>query len=249
MSPRPRQVDFHCHLDLYSDLAAAIAECDAAEVATLAVTTTPKAFRQNLKLARHSKFVRVGLGLHPHLAAERKPELDLFAALLGETRYVGEIGLDAGPRFYPSMPKQTEVFRRILEMCAAQGDKILSVHSVRAATKVLDMIEELLPRDRGRAVMHWFSGTKAEAKRAAELGCYFSINQVMFEKPKGQQLVQSLPTERLLTETDGPFVEEDNQPIGPGKVQKVLHFLSDTLGLSVEETHKLVVQNLVDLIS
>jgi TatD DNase family protein len=249
MSPRPRQVDFHCHLDLYSDLAMAIAECDAAEVATLAVTTTPKAFRQNVKLARHSKFVRVGLGLHPHLAAERKSELPLFEALLSETRYVGEIGLDSGPRFYRSMPVQTEVFRRILEMCAAQGGKILSVHSVRTASKVLDIIEELLPRDRGRVVMHWFSGTKAEAKRAAELGCYFSINQVMLQKPKGRELVQSLPTERLLTETDGPFVEEDKQPVGPGNVQKVVHGLSDTLGVSLGQARNLVVQNLINLIS
>jgi TatD DNase family protein len=249
MSPRPRQVDFHCHLDLYADLAIAIAECDTAEVATLAVTTTPKAFRQNLKLARHSKFVRVGLGLHPHLAADRKSELALFEALLSETRYVGEIGLDAGPRFYSSMPEQIEVFRRILAMCAARGDKILSVHSVRTAAKVLDMIEELLPRDRGRVVMHWFSGTKAEARRAAELGCYFSINQAMFERPKGPELVQSLPMERLLTETDGPFIEQDKQPIGPGKVQKAVLALSETLGVPLDQTHKLVVQNLVALIS
>jgi TatD DNase family protein len=220
MSPRPRHVDFHCHLDLYPDLSRAIAERDANQVATLAVTTTPKAFRQNAKLAKHSRFVRVGLGLHPHLAAERKSELPLFEALLRETRYVGEIGLDSGPRFYRSMPEQTEVFRQILALCATQGDKILSVHSVRAASKVLDMVEELLPRDRGRVVMHWFSGTKAEAKRAAELGCYFSINQEMFEKRKGQELVQSLPTDRLLTETDGPFVEENHEPIRPGEVQK-----------------------------
>jgi TatD DNase family protein len=124
-----------------------------------------------------------------------------------------------------------------------------STHSVRTASKVLDMIEELLPRNRGRVVMHWFSGTEAEAKRAAELGCYFSINQVMFEKPMGQKLVRSLPTKRLLTETDGPFVEEDKQPIGPGKVQKVVHDLSDTFGISLGQARKLIVQNLVDLVS
>jgi len=249
MSPRPHQVDFHCHLDLYPDLAEAIARCDAAQTATLAVTTTPKAFRQNVKLAQRSKFVRVGLGLHPHLVAERSSELALFEALLSETRYVGEVGLDAGPRFYRSMPQQIEVFRRVLEMCCAQGGKILSVHSVRTASKVLDMIEEFLPRDRGQVVMHWFSGTRAEARRATELGCYFSINQVMLEKPKGQELVQSLPTNRLLTETDGPFVEENAQPIAPGAVQKVVHDLSNILNISVGHAREMVVQNLVELVS
>ena len=249
MSPRPRYVDFHCHLDLYPDLTEAIAQCDADRTATLAVTTTPKAFRQNVKLASRSQFVRVGLGLHPHLAAERKSELALFEALLPETRFVGEIGLDAGPRFFRSMPEQTEVFTRILGMCAAQGGKILSVHSVRTAGKVLDLIEEILPGDRGRVVFHWFSGTKAEARRAAALGCYFSVNQAMLEKPKGQELVQSLPTSRLLTETDGPFIVEAGKPIGAGKVQTALRQLSTTLAIPVDDTLELVVNNLIELIS
>jgi TatD DNase family protein len=248
MSPRPRYVDFHCHLDLYPDLAKAIAQCEADRTATLAVTTTPKAFRQNFKLAGHSQFVRVGLGLHPHLAGERKSELALFEALLPETRYVGEIGLDAGPRFFRSMPDQTEVFTRILAMCAMHGSKILSVHSVRTAGKVLDLIEEMLPADRGRVVLHWFSGSKAEARRAVALGCYFSINQAMLEKPKGQELIQSLPTNRLLTETDGPFIEEAGQPIGPGKVVPALRQLAISLALPLDETREMVVNNLVELI-
>ncbi len=248
MSPRPRYVDFHCHLDLYPELAEAIAQCDADRTATLAVTTTPKAFRQNLKLASRSQFVRVGLGLHPHLAVERKGELPLFEALLPETRYVGEIGLDAGPRFFRSMPEQTQVFTRILGMCAAQGGKILSIHSVRTAGKVLDLIEEMLPPGRGRVVLHWFSGSKSEARRAADLGCYFSVNQAMLEKPKGQELVQSLPIDRLLTETDGPFIEEAGLPIGAGKVQKCLGQLSSALAIPPDELRELVVSNLVDLI-
>lgn len=248
MSPKPRQVDFHCHLDLYPDLAAAIATCEAEKTATLAVTTTPKAFRQNMKLAGSSQFVRVGLGLHPHLAAERKSELSLFEALLPETRYVGEVGLDAGPRFFRTLSEQTEVFTRILAMCAAEGNKILSVHSVRTAGKVLDLIEEMLPADRGRVVLHWFSGTKFEIRRAAALGCYFSINQAMLEKPKGQELIQSIPSDRLLTETDGPFIEEAGKAIGPGRVEPALRQLATTLALSFEETQELVVKNLVALV-
>lgn len=201
-----------------------------------------------MKLASRSDFVRVGIGLHPHLAAERKSELPLFEALLKETRYVGEVGLDAGPRFYRSMPDQIEVFERILAICASQGGKILSVHSVRTAGKVLDMVESMLPVGRRRVVLHWFSGSKAEAKRAAELGCYFSINQKMLDKPKGQELVRSLPMDRLLTETDGPFVEENEQPIGPGNVQTALLRLSGTLAVPLDETRGLIVQNLTDLV-
>src|SRR3546814_2292306 len=95
---RPDYVDFHTHLDLYPDLARAIAACDRKRVATLAVTTTPKAFERNVELSADSDFVGVGLGLHPQLVADRHLELDLFEKLLPRTRYVGAIGLDRGPR-------------------------------------------------------------------------------------------------------------------------------------------------------
>lgn len=248
MSPKPRYVDFHCHLDLYPDLSEAIASCEVNRTATLAVTTTPKAFRQNVRLARGSQFVRVGLGLHPHLAAERKSELPLFEALLPETRYVGEIGLDAGPRFFRSLPEQIEVFSQILSMCASAGDKILSIHSVRTAGKVLDLIEQLLPPDRGRVVLHWFSGTRSEARRAADLGCYFSVNQAMLEKPKAVDLIRSMRVDRLVTETDGPFIEEGGEPIEPGKVEPAVRQLATSLEIPVDEMQSAVVRNFVTLV-
>ena len=126
-SKRARWVDFHCHLDLYSDHAELIAECDRERVATLAVTTTPKAWERNRELATDAVLVRVALGLHPQLVAERAAEIGLFESLLPDARYVGEVGLDASPRFYRSFDAQEHVFERILRMCAEQGNKILTV--------------------------------------------------------------------------------------------------------------------------
>lgn len=79
---RPKWVDFHCHLDLYPNHEALIRECDREGVATLAVTTTPKAWARNQELASTSKHVRVALGLHPQLVAEREGEVALFERLL-----------------------------------------------------------------------------------------------------------------------------------------------------------------------
>ena len=67
-------VDFHCHLDLYPDHEAAMAECEREGVHTLTVTTTPKAWSHNCDLAANSRYVRVALGLHPQLVAERASE-------------------------------------------------------------------------------------------------------------------------------------------------------------------------------
>ena len=242
-----RWVDFHCHVDLYKDHSALIAECDRERVATLAVTTTPKAWPRNRELAAKSAHVRIALGLHPQLVAERENELPIFERYLSDARYVGEIGLDAGPRFYRSFPAQERVFERILRACAEQGGKILTVHSVRAVGKVLDHIESCLPQERGRVVLHWFTGTSAEARRAVALGCYFSINREMLRSSKHRQLVGSLPLDRLLTETDGPFVERDGQPVRPRDIRDTVAELAEALDSPIKVMEETIIQNLMHL--
>jgi TatD DNase family protein len=204
-------VDFHCHLDLFPDMESAIREADAAGIYTLAVTTTPKAWPRNYNLTRGTRYVRAALGLHPQLAAERAGEISLWEEYLPEARYVGEVGLDAGPRFYPSFDLQRTIFTRILQKSAESGSKILSVHSVRSAKNVLDLIEQYFPSERGRVVLHWFTGSKSEARRASDLGCYFSINAAMMQSDRGRDLILSLPSERLLTETDAPFTQSEGR--------------------------------------
>ena len=107
-----------------------------------------------LGMTRGTRYVRAALGLHPQLVAERAWESALWEHHLPEARYVGEVGLDAGPRFYKSLDVQKQVFRTILEQCADAGGKILTIHSVRSVPMVLDMIERHLPRNRGVAVLH-----------------------------------------------------------------------------------------------
>lgn len=245
---RPRWVDFHCHLDLYPDHAGLVAECDRQRIATLAVTTTPKAWRRNVEVAAGSEHVRVALGLHPQLVSERASELPLLERLLHETRYVGEVGLDAGPKFYGSFTEQERVFDRILSACAEQGDKILTIHSVRCVGKVLDHLERRLAGSKCTAVMHWFTGTAADARRAAELGCYFSINAQMLNSAKALRTVQTLPRDRLLTETDGPFVAFGNRPARPGDVADTVGSLAGALELQAQDAAKTVIANLARLV-
>lgn len=222
-------VDYHCHLDLYPDHIAAIAECEHQGVHTLTVTTTPKAWPRNYDLAAKTRYVRAALGLHPQLVAERAKELQLWETYLSQTRYIGEVGLDAGPRFYRSIELQKQVFERVLRLCARAGGKILTVHSVRAATMVLDMIEKHLPATHGRVVLHWFTGTRAEARRAIDLGCYFSINAEVLRKERHRDLVATLPLDRILTETDGPFCQREGRPVRPVDASVVIELLAQAM--------------------
>ncbi|RZL03833.1 MAG: TatD family deoxyribonuclease [Rubrivivax sp.] len=246
---KARWVDFHCHLDLYPDHAQLIAECERERIATLAVTTTPKAWSRNSELAAGTNHVRVALGLHPQLVSEREGELGLFEKLLPEARYVGEVGLDASPRFYKSFEAQERVFERILRMCAEHGNKILTIHSVRAVTKVLQHLEKELPVDRGNVVLHWFTGSAAEARRAVERGCYFSINSEILKSTKHRGLVEQLPVNRLLTETDGPFVQVSGAAVRPVAVLDTVAQLAELRCISPDEMRAQILTNLASLVS
>jgi len=246
---KPALVDFHCHLDLYPDLESAVKEAEEACVYTLAVTTTPKAWPRNFEITRLTRHVRAGLGLHPQLIAERHTEIALWEDYLPQARYVGEVGLDAAPQYYRSFDLQKQVFERILKQCAKAGGKILSVHSVRAATPVLDLIETCLPPTNGHVVLHWFTGSKAEARRAADLGCYFSVNAAMLSKERGRDLVATLPLERLLTETDGPFTQIDDRPARPVDIETTIGALANLCHLSPDVTAATVQTNLRTLLN
>ncbi|CAD6880528.1 Putative deoxyribonuclease similar to YcfH, type 4 [Methylomonas albis] len=225
-------VDFHCHLDLYPDHRLAVQEAEAAGVFTLAVTTIPRAWPRNHEFAQTTRHVRAALGLHPQLVEEHASELELWNVYLSETRYIGEVGLDAGPRFYKSFDLQKKVFKHILQRCAEAGNKVISVHSVRTAKTVLDHIEAYLPPNQGKIVLHWFTGTKADARRAIEMGCYFSVNAEMFNSERHISMVSALPLERLLTETDGPFTQTGGRPSKPSDVLVVVEAIGRLHDLS-----------------
>lgn len=242
-------VDFHCHLDLFPDLEEMVRECEAQRIYTLAVTTTPRAWARNRDAAGGTKYVRAALGIHPQLVATHGDEIELWERLLPETRYVGEVGLDAGPTHFRSLPRQREVFHRVLESCARLGDRILSVHSVRAVTPVLDMIEAHLPRGRSRVVLHWFSGSKAEARRAVEMGCWFSINAPMLRNERTASIIASvIPLDRILTETDGPFAEGPTGPAHPMDIGMALDLCAPTFGIDREEVAERVLRNMKSLL-
>ena len=247
-SPRYRGVDFHCHLDLFPDHEAAIARAEAASVFTLTVTTTPKAWPRNFNLTRTTRNVRAALGLHPQLAADRASELSLWERYLPQTRYVGEVGLDAGPRFYKSLDVQQRVFRTVLQRCAEVGGKILTVHSVRSTGLVLDMVEQYLPPSRGVVILHWFTGSRGEAKRAEALGCYFSVNAEMVRSKRGRDLVAELPAKRLLTETDGPFTNIGDRPSEPADSVYAVHAIARARGTCPNIVSNLVTANLHTLL-
>ena len=158
-------------------------------------------------------------------------------------------GLDSGPAHYRSLEAQKDVFEHLLQRCAREGNKVLTVHSVRSVTPVLDMIESTL-----HALTFAWCCTGSperieEASRAADLGCYFSVNQQMVVKPSSRALLAALPLERILTETDGPFTSVGRRPARPSDVSSTVDELGDLFGMERERMASAIRNNLQQLAS
>lgn len=227
-------IDFHVHLDLYPDPKVIAQEIDKHRMYVLSVTTTPSAWKGTSALGYGHSRIRTALGLHPQLAHERIHELPLFDKYLHETKYVGEIGLDGSSNLKPHRDVQLHVFKHILCSCSLAGGKIMSIHSRRSATEVLNQLE-IYPHA-GKAVLHWFTGSKKELLRAIELNCWFSVGPAMFRTEKSINLIRLIPKERILTETDGPFVQLNKHYIYPWDVNKAIIKLAAIWGLSINAT-------------
>lgn len=81
------------------------------------------------------------------------------------------------------------------------------------------------------------------------MGCYFPVNLAMLQTKKARKLVQSLPMDRIQTETDGPFADSVSKPCRPVELTPTRDGLAAALGLSDEETSELVSRNLGLLLS
>jgi len=222
--PSYNYVDLHCHLDLFPEPKKAVDLTNKSRVYTLAVTTTPSAWRGTKRLIGKAARIRIALGLHPELAHERIGELSLFEALLPEAIYVGEVGLDGSATHASRQDAQLKVFETVLRLTQQAGGRILSIHSRRATTAVLDMLES--KPSSGLPILHWFTGTKAEMARALRLGCYFSVGPGMLRSAAGVARMEALPLNRLVTETDGPFVKEGRSASGPWQVPQFVRHLA-----------------------
>ena len=238
-----RGFDFHCHIDLHPNPAALIEHCEKERVAVLAVTTTPRAWSQNWIWMQDSTYVHAAVGLHPELVASRYAEADLLVQQIAECRLVGEVGLDGSPQHRTSYEKQKVVFTRALVASQRHRGRVVTIHSRGAVRDTISLIEEHTDPENVLCILHWFSGSLAQAKRAVTAGCYFSVNTAMLTHDRGRALVRSLPGNRLLTETDSPFMVIDRRKSSPIDSIDTLVELAALNDEPVGETRKRITQN------
>ena len=191
--------DTHFHLDLQKDRVAAIRQIEENSIYTIAVTNVPDLYRKELSEVV-SKYIRLGLGFHPELVHQYKNQIPMMWDLLPETRYIGEVGLDCVDKTYER--EQVAFFSELVERCRFDGNIIVTIHSRKAVSKVLDILGDNF---RFKAILHWFTGDKDELEEAVECGCYLSVNGAMINSKRFLEMLPLIPANRLLLETDSPF--------------------------------------------
>ncbi|MGV8691774.1 TatD family hydrolase, partial [Pseudomonas aeruginosa] len=108
----------------------------------------------------------------------------------------------------------------------------MTIHRRASASAVLD---ELTGID-GVPILHWFTGTKSQLKKAIDIGCWFSVGPGMLSTKKGVELVSMMPQNKILTETDGPFTKYKGNPLMPWQCDIAVNILSSMWNQSSAHT-------------
>lgn len=225
-------IDTHCHFDMMPQPEAYIRQKEQAGDIVIGMTNLPSHFQMGQPHLKGYKHIRLALGLHPLLAAEGKAELTLFKQLVEQTSYIGEIGLDFSKEGYATKEEQVAVLREVL--CAIRGKKkIVSVHSRRAEKELLNLLCEYEIKN---VIFHWYSGSVNLIPAILEQGYYFSVNEAMCVSKNGRAIIEKIPMERVLTETDAPYNELCN-------LNNLLNVLSGIWNMSRQEAEKVIESN------
>ncbi|MBW4038442.1 MAG: TatD family hydrolase [Acidobacteria bacterium] len=261
-------IDSHCHLDSYDDLRVVLSNAKNAGVAVLlaiGIGDGPETMGRALEIAKEvadgggdSPRIFASVGIHPQEALQATPEaLAKMAGLAADPMCiaVGEIGLDYYHEQNPEAGVQKEAFVAQMRIAASVGKAIiihcrtseLATPAAKARFEGSDAWEDLLELIAEHwtatglpGIMHCFSGNEEQAARSLEAGFYLSFagNLTYPKSVTIQAVAASAPANRILVETDAPFLAPTplrGQRNEPAFVGHTARFLAKLRGVSEEE--------------
>ena len=262
-------IDSHCHLDDYDDLPAILANARAAGVGKLlaiGIGNGPATMHRALDLAHQHPEIFATAGIHPQEAHQATPEaLAKLTTLAADPRClaIGEIGLDYYHLDNPDIPTQQAAFIAQLQIAAAARKPItihcrtseLAIPAAKARYGAADAWEDLLSLIHQHwtptglpGIMHCFSGNADQAARSLAAGFYLSFaGNVTYPKSTTIQAVAATtPADRILVETDAPFLAPiplRGQTNEPAYVAHTALFVANLRGISPDDLAVITTSN------
>jgi TatD DNase family protein len=249
-------VDSHCHLnyaDFSADFDEVLSNANAAGVGLLqTICTTMSEFDNVYDLTKH-KNIYCSVGVHPH-NADKEPLVsvdELVAkANLPKVIGIGETGLDY---FYEYSNRQAQKASFINHIAASRLTGLpLIVHSRDADDDCLEILQTEMKKGAFPLLIHCFTASLAFGEAVVAMGGYISLSGIItFKKAEMlQETARSLPLERLLIETDSPYLAPIPHRGGrnqPAYVAHVCEKLSELKGVSAEECARITTENFKQL--
>ncbi|MFX4222370.1 MAG: TatD family hydrolase [Thalassobaculum sp.] len=254
----PILVDSHCHLD-FDDFAPElddiVARAERAGVARMVtICTRIRRFDRIRAVADRFPSVYCSVGTHPHQAGEERgiptEEIVKLAHSYAKVVAIGECGLDY---FYDNSPRdaQEEGFRAHIAAARETGLPVI-VHTRDADADTAAILEEEYAKGPFTGVLHCFSGGRELAMRAVDIGFYVSLSGIVtFKKSQDlRDIVADLPADRLLVETDAPFLAPPPYRGKRNEPSYVVHthrVVAETKGLDERESARMTTENFLRL--
>lgn len=248
-------IDSHCHLSfpgLKENLPAILADMQAAQVdQAICICTQMEEFEAVHALATSHAMLWSTVGVHPDTEDMREPDVAELVRLAALPRVVaiGETGLDyyrLNGRSIADMEWQRERFRTHIR-AARQAGKPLVIHTRASAADTLRVLDEEGGEAAG-GVFHCFTETAEVALAAVERGYYISFSGIVsFKNAQDlRDLLKRLPLDRVLIETDSPYlapVPFRGKTNTPAYVPHVAQAVADAVGLPVPELAAVTSEN------
>ncbi|HXQ50194.1 MAG TPA: TatD family hydrolase [Stellaceae bacterium] len=248
-------VDSHCHLDYAApeERPEIIARARRAGVRTmLTIGTRLDQFEGVRAIAESDPDIWCSVGVHPHEAAsEASADCAALVALAGDAKVVGigETGLDFYYDHSPR-PRQAELFRAHAAASRETGLPLI-IHTRDADPETIQILREEMPL---AGVIHCFSTGRELSEAALEMGLYISLSGIVtFRNAKTlQEIARDLPLERLLIETDAPYlapVPMRGRTNEPAFIVHTAAFVASLKGVPVAELAQRTAENFFRLFS
>jgi TatD DNase family protein len=246
-------VDSHCHLDHDAFAGEADAVVERARqtgvVRMVTISTRVRRHAEVRAIAERFEDVFCSVGTHPHHAAE-EPDVGV-ADLVGATKHpkvvaIGEAGLDF---FYKNSPPEAQERGFRMHAAAARETGLpLVIHARDADADIARILEEETAKGPLTAILHCFTGGAELARRAVAIGHYVSFSGILtFKKSDDlRRIAAELPEERLLVETDAPFLAPEpwrGKRNEPAHVQETARVLAETRGIAPQRMAEITAEN------
>ncbi|AHC73987.1 putative deoxyribonuclease, hydrolase [Candidatus Endolissoclinum faulkneri L5] len=250
--------DSHCHLDFdefKSDLDNVIARARRARVIhMLAVCTRMSCFAGVRTIAENFSHVYCSVGSHPHQISKdtciSTEKIIALAYSCERVVAIGECGLDY---FHSNIPRDTQIDTFRAHIAAAQETSMpLIIHTRNSYEETATILEKEYVNKPFNGVIHCFSGPYDMAMRMIDIGLYISLSGILTFKKSNylRNIVAKLPIDRLLIETDAPFISPSPYRGKRNEPAYIIHInkaLADTKGIREEESALVTTQNFLHL--